>query len=144
MTIRATLGANVLVSAIPGIANERSTPGDLLRRWRRGVFDLSTSDYVIDEVGRALRGRYYGSRLSIHDVALAVATIEARSLKTGLSVLVLGIAPDPKDDPVIATALSSNSRYLVTGDGKLRSVGHYEGARFRTPREFRDLLDGLP
>lgn len=138
--IRPTLDANVLVSAISGLANPRSTPGELLRRWRLGAFDLAPSDYILEEVSRALRNRYFGPRVVVRDAASVIEAIETFAVHADPTHSVRGVAPDPDDEAVIATALSSGSQVLVTGDELLRAVGHLEGLVCLTPREFLDVL----
>lgn len=44
-------------------------------------------------------------------------------------VPVTGVAPDPKDDVVIGTALGAKADFLVTGDKELLEIGSYEGCR---------------
>jgi predicted nucleic acid-binding protein len=57
---------------------------------------------------------------------------------------VLGIATHPEDDVVLATALSGNAQFLVTGDYKLVERKHYQGLILVTVRAFLAMLPGLP
>jgi uncharacterized protein len=51
---------------------------------------------------------------------------------------------DPKDDPIIATAVAEKADYLVTGDqAHLLPLGQYDGIRIVSPREFRDFLNRI-
>ena len=48
---------------------------------------------------------------------------------------------DPKDDPIVATAVAARAGYLVTGDRRhLLALGSYEGIRIVSVRAFLDLL----
>jgi len=48
---------------------------------------------------------------------------------------------DPKDNPVVATAVAGKADYLVTGDRThLLPLGEYRGVRMVSPRAFFDLL----
>ena len=48
---------------------------------------------------------------------------------------------DPKDDPIIATAVAAKADYLVTGDrAHLLPLGEYEGIHILSPREFLEIL----
>jgi hypothetical protein len=47
------------------------------------------------------------------------------------------VPDDPKDDPIIATAVASKADYLVTGDwAHLLPIGQYKSIRIVNPREF--------
>jgi predicted nucleic acid-binding protein len=51
---------------------------------------------------------------------------------------------DPKDDPIIATAVAAKADYLVTGDrAHLLPIGQYEGIRIVSPRKFLDVLQRI-
>ncbi len=52
----------------------------------------------------------------------------------------MGVAADPDDDMVIATAISSDVDYLVTGDKGLLDVGEQRGVQIVSPRRFLALL----
>ena len=57
-----------------------------------------------------------------------------------ITVHVHGVATQPKDDLVLATAVSAGAAYLVTGDRPLQTIGQYEGVTMLSPRLFLDLL----
>ena len=52
-----------------------------------------------------------------------------------------GVATHPEDDQILATAVSAQAEYLVTGDKKLQQLGAYQGVRVFAPRAFLDLLE---
>ena len=54
---------------------------------------------------------------------------------------VQGVATHPEDDLILATAISGNADYLVTGDRQLLALGSYGGVRIVTPRDFLAILD---
>ena len=48
---------------------------------------------------------------------------------------------DPKDNPVVATAVAGKADYLVTGDRAHHlPLGEYRGVRMVSPRAFHELL----
>ncbi len=48
---------------------------------------------------------------------------------------------DPKDYPIIATAVAAKADYLVTGDrAHLLPIRAHQGIRIISPREFLDVL----
>lgn len=62
-----------------------------------------------------------------------------------ISVPVHGVATQPEDDLVLATAVSARAEYLVTGDTRfIERVRTYEGVTLISPRNFVMMLDSLP
>jgi len=59
---------------------------------------------------------------------------------TNITVQVVGIASHPEDDLILASALSSQADYLVTGDMKLQRLGAYQGVAVLSPRAFLGVL----
>jgi predicted nucleic acid-binding protein len=51
------------------------------------------------------------------------------------------VAADPKDDPIIATAVAAKADCVVTGDrAHLLPIGEYEGIKIISPRAFLEIL----
>jgi len=48
------------------------------------------------------------------------------------------ISRDPKDDPVIAAALSGHCCYIITSDKDLLELRRYQGVYVVTPKDFLD------
>lgn len=48
------------------------------------------------------------------------------------------VAPDPDDNPLIATALAGEADYLVTRDKSILGLERLENARILTARSFLD------
>jgi predicted nucleic acid-binding protein len=61
----------------------------------------------------------------------------------GTVTAVGAVAADPDDDAVVAAALESRARYIVSEDQHLVSLGNYEGIRVLSRDDFRDELDRL-
>lgn len=138
--IAATLDANVLVSGFAGFALTESTPGELMRRWRAAAFLVVLSEPIIDEFERALAKPYFSKRLSAERRAADVALLREEARVVELHTRVVGVAADPADDMVIATAVDGGADYLVTGDRALLDVRAYRGISIVSPRHFVDLL----
>jgi putative PIN family toxin of toxin-antitoxin system len=138
---RAVLDSSVLISAF---LTPKGACAELLRAAERSSFVLCLSPEIIAEVARKLAGKArlrtrYGYapadiRQFCDDLAAAAALVT--DLPAGRFV-----PNDPKDDPIIATALAAGAAYLVTGDRlHLLPLGTFEGIRIVTPRAFLDLL----
>jgi putative PIN family toxin of toxin-antitoxin system len=138
--IGAVLDTNVLASGVAGIARPESTPGELLRRWRAKAFVLVVSEPILAELGRTFTNPYFASRLSPTDVDAALARFRTEARIQPMTARVSGVATHPQDDAILATALTAQASYLVTGDRQLLARGAYGGTRLLSPRQFLPVL----
>jgi putative PIN family toxin of toxin-antitoxin system len=134
--ITAVLDSNVLVSGIVGFLNPASTPGQLLQAWLTGQFDLALSEALLHEVERALTKRYFRARITPAERTEALRQLRRLALITPLTVAVHGATTHPEDALVLATTLSAQADYLVTGDTQLQRLGAYQGVTILSPRAF--------
>jgi putative PIN family toxin of toxin-antitoxin system len=138
---RVVLDSSVLISAF---LTPRGTAAQLLDAAQRGVFVLCLSREIITETAGKLRSktklrtRYGYGEEEIEELADALAALA--ELVTDLPEL-RAVPGDPKDDPIVATAVAAKADYLVTGDRRhLLPLGTYAGIRIVSPRELLDLL----
>jgi putative PIN family toxin of toxin-antitoxin system len=133
---------NVLISAL--LAGG-SLPAHLLVLWREGRFDLLTSSQQIDELMRVTRYPKIRERLP---PALAGRLVnELRKLAIVLEKLPsVTVSVDPQDDYLLlAMAVAGRADVLVTGDKRdLLALGHHEGTRIVTVRDFLVMCGRLP
>lgn len=119
--IRAVLDTNVLASGAVG------RPGTTLARIvdavGRGSFELVVSEVILIELRRTLANPYYATRIGEATADIYVQFVVRLSSVVKLTVPVHGIATHPEDDPILATAVSGRTDYLVTGDQPLRGLG---------------------
>jgi putative PIN family toxin of toxin-antitoxin system len=140
--IRAVLDANVIASGVVGFLILVSTPGRLLRAWQTGQFELLVSDHLLAEVGRTLQKSYFRARVTADRIAHFEEQLVQSATHTVLTETVEGVATHPEDDLVLATAVSAQADYRVTGDRRLiRAVPSYRGVTLVTPREFLEILE---
>jgi putative PIN family toxin of toxin-antitoxin system len=136
------LDANVLASGVVGFLNPTSVPGQILRAWQANQFELVTSRHVIEEVERALQKSYFRARLTHDQVSVFHRTLQRQTTLIPIRVPVHGVAAHPSDDLVLATAVSAQADYLVTGDGRFRrQVRSYQGVDVVSPAEFLAILE---
>jgi uncharacterized protein len=139
----AVLDTNTIVSAtiVPiGIS------GQILDAARAGQFDLITSAPIVAEAVRNLahpriRGKYY---LTEADIARVATYLQHHTGFTSITRDVRGVATHPEDDLILATAVSGNADYLVTGDSKLQALRNYAGVQIVSPRTFLEILRAEP
>ena len=140
---RAVLDSSVLVSAF---LTSHGSVVRLLHEPARSQYQLCLSEYIRTETAETLLsktrlGNYAYTDTDVHDFVRWLLT-HAEMIN---SLPDLHAVPDdPKDDPIIATAVAAKADYLVTGDrAHLLPLGQYEGIRIVSPREFLDILNRL-
>ncbi len=83
---------------------------------------------------------YFVRRLSIEAIAETLDVLRVDATIQPITVSVSGIASH-SEDAVIATALSAQCKYLVTGDKRLQDRVAYRGTLLISPRQFLEVLD---
>jgi putative PIN family toxin of toxin-antitoxin system len=139
--MRVVLDTNVLVSAL---LIETSLPAQLLTQWRRGRFDLLTSDLQLEELMRVTRYPKISARLK---PSLAGRLINhLRELAVLIENLPpVEVSPDPDDNDLLALAIGGEADYLVTGDKPhLLALARHEGTKIVSVRDFITLTRLLP
>src|SRR3954454_16325682 len=109
---RAVLDSSVLVSAF---LTPRGSVVRLLREPARSQYQLYLSEYILTETAETLlsktRLRNYAYRdTDVHDFVRWLLT--HAEMIAGLPDL-RAVPDDPKDDPIIATAVAAKADYLV-------------------------------
>ena len=140
--IRAVLDTNVLVSGFASVAQTTSTPAELIRRWRFRRYSLIVSEPILYELEHTLRNEYFQQRLTPRDVDDALKLLGSEAIHIHLGLTVARVASHPEDDLILATAVSGDVDYLVTGDRALQALGSYQGVQIVSPRHFLGVLDG--
>jgi putative PIN family toxin of toxin-antitoxin system len=135
--MRAVFDTNVIVS---GLVSAHGLPAQLLALGLMGAFDLVLSEHILSETERTLAEPYFRQRLTAEDSESNLALLRREAVIVEITAQVQGVAPSPADDLVLATALSANAEYLVTGDRGLQSVGAYQGSVIVSPRDFLTSL----
>lgn len=95
----------------------------------------------MEEAVRALTKTYFGNRLDGQYTSDMLAKIRTAAVIEEPAENVLGIATHWQDDLVLATALSGDADYLVTGDKELLAVQHPFAFGIIHPSEFLAILN---
>lgn len=140
--VRAVLDTSVLVSAL---LTPQGAPGQLLDAAEAGAFTLCLSREILDELADVLlrdtklQTRYGFDRAAVEAFCDGLAA--TAELVADLPTLD-AVPSDPKDNPVVATAVAARADYLVTGDRRhLLPLGSHEGVRIVTVRAFLAALE---
>ena len=136
--MRVVLDTGILVAALI----TRNTPPDrLYQLWRRRRFALITSEAQLEEFRRVTRYPKLRRFLKPYEAGTLVRGLRARAVVVS-DLPDIGLAEDPDDNLVIATALAGDADYLATGDRRhLLHLGKVQQTRILTARQLTDVLD---
>ena len=110
--MRVVLDTNIIIS---GLLSESGPPAKLLRLWLEGRFELVTSRAQLDELSRVFAYKKIRERISPEQASDFLSHVD--SLAVVLKKLPsVDYSPDPDDNAIIATALESGAKFLVSGD----------------------------
>ncbi len=105
----------VLVSARISFMG-RGAPAGLLIAWLEGRFDLIASGKALIELETVLMRSKFRKYTSEQEVAEYIAFLKHKATMLPDPESVPRATPDPKDDFLVALALSSEADFLVSGD----------------------------
>jgi putative PIN family toxin of toxin-antitoxin system len=141
---RTVVDTNQVVSAV---VNSHGLPGQLVAAWQRREFRLLMSPALQHEIADVLkrdrlRRRF---RLTMGEVEQPIARLSMEAeLVTPMAPADLPVrCRDPKDDVLLACALSGRARYLVTGDGDLLVLNGAPALGNLTILHVREFLEAL-
>ena len=147
-TVRAVVDSNLLVRGVLG-RHPRAYGVRLLESWLQDRFELVTSDYLLDEVRRALQRpkvRALAPTMSVRALNDAVTRIRDAAEYVAGDFEVDLVPLDVKDNAVLACALEGDAGYVVTDDRKhllplkVVRVAGYRLVRVVDAALFLDLL----
>ena len=130
--MRIVLDTNIFVSAL--ISGE-GPPGQVLGAIKRERITLVTSMFQLEELRSVLARdrlkRYIRSEeaddLLYHLESVGTVVSELPEVR---------LSPDPKDDPILATAIAGEAELIVSGDrGDMLALGQIEGIPIVSARE---------
>ena len=137
--MRIVLDTNILVSAL--ISGE-GTPGQVLAKLRRERITLVTSRFQIDELRDVLALEKLKPHIRPEEADDLLFHLEAVAMVVA-ELPVVNLSPDPRDNPILATALAGQADMLVSGDkGDMLALRRVEGIPIVTAREALERLRG--
>ena len=135
--MRVVLDTNILIAALI----TRGTPPDgLYRAWLRGEIELVTSAAQLAEIADVVARPRLQRFLDAAEAAAILDNIGARA--TILEELPpVNLSPDPKDNPILASAIAGRAELIVSGDKKHMLALHaVEGIQVVTARQALSLI----
>ena len=135
--MRVVLDTNILISALI----TRNTPPDkLYQAWLRGEIELVISDAQVAEIHDVLSRPRLRRFLDADEADAIVENIATRALVI-TELPVVNVSPDPKDNPVLASAIAGKAELIVSGDKKhMLDLGEVEGIPIVTARKALELM----
>jgi putative PIN family toxin of toxin-antitoxin system len=137
--ITAVLDTNVICS---GLLTPAGVPGEIIRRWKAGQFEIVTSEATLSELGRILRSEKIRSRLPMSDFELSeeIAGLGLSKISDPPPLRIDELT-DQTDLKFIEAAAVAEADYLVTGDHAVQRLGEYGTTQIVTPRRFLTILE---
>lgn len=136
--IRVVLDANTLASG--AVAQAGTTLAEITDRWMNEEYEVLLSQEILTELQHTFAAPYFTARLSAKDRTDYLTLVRHLAVIIPITARVSGIATHPEDDVILATAVSAQAQYLVTGDRKLQRLATYKGIRILSPSAFLDVL----
>ena len=136
--MRVVLDTNVLVSTL---ISREGAPGRLLSAVKRTDLTLVTSTYQLEELREVLGRdhlRPYIRPEEANDLLHSLQSIGI--LVTDLPQV--DLSPDPKDNPILATAMAGQADLIISGDkNDMLALGHAGDIPIITPGKAIEWLD---
>lgn len=134
MIMGVTFDTNVLLSATLW---DGSVAQKLLFELIRQNVKIYSTLEILSEYQEILKRDFGFSDEEVAEImekVLAFVTLVSPSVKVDV------VKKDPDDNHIIECALESNSKYIVTYDKHLLSIGEYQGIRIIRPEEARAIF----
>ena len=94
---------------------------------------LVSSEYILEELRRVLTSKF------LYSASEAARASHIIKIKVQLHVPVKipsGVCEDPKDLPILGSAIAGGCRCVITGDKHLLKIRHYEDIDIIAPGDF--------
>ena len=122
--MRIVLDTNILIGAL---ITKDTPPDRLYQAWLRGEIKLVTSTAQIAEITEVLARPRMQQLLDAEEAAAIVENLDARAVVLDKPQPV-DLSPDPKDNPILATAIAAQADLIVSGDKRhVLALGDVDG-----------------
>ena len=136
--MRIVLDTCILISSLI----TKNTPPDLIyQAWRSNHFTLITSTAQLDELSRVLKYPKLKKFIKADEAERLVAILKAWAVVLD-DIPAVNYSPDPDDNKIIATAITGNANYLISGDKTdLLALKAVKTVKIITARQFVEILN---
>lgn len=131
---RVVIDTNVFVSGL----NFAGKPGEVLELFIRGDIEVIISPFILSEIERILRERFYWIEGNIDRV---LNRIKRQTILVHPKLNVTVIKQKDDDNRILECAIEGRVQYLISGDRRhLLPLKEYQGIKILSPAEFLKLL----
>ncbi len=134
--MRIFVDANTLISAIVFSGQEH----EVLKLATKKSTKLITSEHVIEEVLDVLQ-RKFPTKLGLIEEFLKLSELEVILKRDYDSIIEDQVVRDFEDRHVLAAAINSNCKFIVTGDKDLKVLKNYKGIEIITSRKLLEMTN---
>lgn len=115
-------------------------PHRLIQTAEVGDLVLMTTPAIVEEVREALIRSKFAARIAALSSSVGELMESLLSIVEVIQEPVIEpvILQDPDDDKILACAVASRARWVVSGDTHLLAVKRYRNVRIVTPKQFWD------
>ena len=136
--MRIVLDTNILIGAL---ITKDTPPDRLYQAWLRGEIELVTSSAQIAEMTEVLARPRMQQLIDAEEAAAIVENLDARAVVLD-NPQPVNLSPDPKDNPILATAIAADADLIVSGDKRhVLALEDIDGIPVVTAREALERLD---
>jgi putative PIN family toxin of toxin-antitoxin system len=114
-------------------------PYKIVQQALDGKIEIVTSKDILNEVRKVLKDPKEGFMLGEQEIDDIVNGILLYAKLIEPAIIVDVVKRDPKDNPIIACALTAKAEFIVTRDNDLLVLKEYAGINILTPEEFLTL-----
>ncbi len=126
--MRIVLDTNILIAAFVS----HGVCADLLEHCVH-YHEMITSEFIFTEFSNNLTTKF---KIPASEANKAVQLLRSRVTVVVPSELGRKVCRDPKDDPILGTAIQGNCQCIITGDKDLLTLKKYRGINIISPRDF--------
>ena len=112
--MRIVLDTNILIAAL---ITKGTPPDQLYQAWLRGRVEIVTSTAQLAEIAAVLVRPRLQKYLDADEAAAIIENLDTRAVILRDPPPV-DLSPDPKDNPILAAAISGKAALIVSGDKK--------------------------
>ena len=137
--MRVVIDTNILIGAL---ITKGTPPDTLYQAWLRGDIELVTSTAQLTEIDNVLSRPRLQKYVDADEAAVIVQNMGTRALVLD-EIPAVNLSPDPKDNPILATAIAGKADLIISGDKKhILLLKDVEGIPVVTAREALERLRG--
>lgn len=138
--VRIVLDTNIIIS---GLLSETGPPGQLLRFWLEGQFELATSKAQLGELGRVFDYKKIRARIFFDQAIAFLDHIDTLAFVVD-ALPTVDLSPDPDDNVILSTAIETKADFIVSGDkSDLLSLKKVKGIPIITARQALNRFNKL-